>query len=100
MYNPITLTEIAIWIVFAIIERSLAAASPADNRTTIVCEVFKLAGFEMRPAAEVVGLTACFVLRLFFGSSALLAAIAILTVQLSFSTLLLKHFINTDINYN
>ena len=51
MYNPITLTEIAIWIVFAIIERSLAAASPADNRTTIVCEVFKLAGFEMRPAA-------------------------------------------------
>ena len=36
MYNPITLTEIAIWIVFAIIERSLAAASPANSRTTIV----------------------------------------------------------------
>lgn len=100
MYNPITFTEIVIWVIFVIIEHSLAAASPVDNRTTIVCEVFKLAGFEMRPAAEVVGLAACFVVRLFFGSSALLAAIAILAAQLSFATLTLKHFINTDINYN
>jgi len=96
MYNPITLTEIAIWIGFALIEHAVYRASASNDRMTIVTEIFKLAGFEMTATAEVAGGIACLVLRLFFGSNALLAAIVILTVQLAVSTRILKYFISLD----
>lgn len=96
MYNPITFMELVFWFFFAATEFTMYANSTPKCRITILTELFTLAGFEMTAAAEAVGFIACFILRLFFGSSILVAVIVILTVQLTVSTMILKHFIALD----
>lgn len=93
MYDYLGFFELFLWIMFVILEHGLAKVYNDDKSTTIVCEIFRLAGFTMKPAAEYMAIAACFILRLFFGSVVVPAIIAVLAVQLTLSTLVLKHFI-------
>ena len=96
MYNVITLTELVIWFFIVATEFTMYANSNSTSRITIVTELFKIAGFEMTVAAEAVGIATCFILRVIFGSNALIAAIVTLTAQLSISTAILKYCITLD----
>ena len=97
MSNYLGFFELFLWIMFVVLEHGLAKVYKS---TTIVCEIFKLAGFTMKPAAEYIAIAACFILRLFFGSVVVPAIIAVLAVQLALSTLVLKYFITVDSAYN
>ena len=99
MSNYLGFFELFLWIMFVVLEHGLAKVYNDDKSTTIVCEIFKLAGFTMKPAAEYIAIAACFILRLFFGS-VVPAIIAVLAVQLALSTLVLKYFITVDSAYN
>ena len=100
MYDYLGFFELFLWIMFVVLEHGLAKVYADDKSTTIVCEIFKLAGFTMKPAAEYMAIVACFILRLFFGSVVVPAIIAVLAVQLALSTLVLKYFITVDSAYN
>lgn len=96
MYDYLGFLELFLWIMFLVFERSLAKVYTDDKSTTIVCEIFKLAGFNMKPAAEYMAIATCFILRLFFGSVVVPAIIVVLAVQLALSTFVLKYFITND----
>ena len=85
MYDYLGFFELFLWIMFVVLEHGLAKVYNDDKSTTIVCEIFKLAGFTMKPAAEYIAIAACFIL---------------LAVQLALSTLVLKYFITVDSAYN
>ena len=76
MSNYLGFFELFLWIMFVVLEHGLAKVYNDDKSTTIVCEIFKLAGFTMKPAAEYIAIAACFILRLFFGSVVVPAIIA------------------------
>lgn len=92
MYDTIGLFEVAVWFLLIVTEIGCARSARGEGATTVLCELFKLAGFSMRPGAEFIGLGACFVLRCMFGSVILLPVVGIIVAQLTLSTMALKYF--------